>query len=408
MDVLSVLDVSVGRTYALTDPHPPTAREVVDVLRTARQAGGVGAAAPAPDARAHRPGARHGAAARPACRGRRLLRLADDVLHHATRRPTSRAPGCSCPPFTSTPTAWSTSCAPMPRSARRRWSEPPAPKENPRTSPDHTPDLTVVNVSLTGPERDYDTVSRSWTAPSGSCASGPPATSTPPAAWCAPGRAAADAIAVTGVREARAVGLYDGELDAIDSIKPARTTEVPVSDGHALGDVLQEWAIRHLQTELPGYLANARTVVLGGLNHARTTRLLREFTDNIEFADPLLRFDLPAKVAGDPLLGLAGDATALWPMHQLPGVVKSKIQAPGSGSAPRWPARPPGRRRRGGDVRRADRLRPGGPRRQDPDQLRDLRGAARPSWAAAASTWCWTASPQPFAVTVSPRPCSRR
>ena len=32
MDVLSVQDRSVGRTYALTDPHPPTAREVVDAF----------------------------------------------------------------------------------------------------------------------------------------------------------------------------------------------------------------------------------------------------------------------------------------------------------------------------------------------------------------------------------------
>ena len=32
MDELSVLDRSIGRTYALTDPQPPTAREVVDVF----------------------------------------------------------------------------------------------------------------------------------------------------------------------------------------------------------------------------------------------------------------------------------------------------------------------------------------------------------------------------------------
>jgi thioester reductase-like protein len=32
MDVLSVLEVAVGRTYALTDPHPPTARQVVDAF----------------------------------------------------------------------------------------------------------------------------------------------------------------------------------------------------------------------------------------------------------------------------------------------------------------------------------------------------------------------------------------
>ncbi len=32
MDVLSVHDGSAGRTYALTDPHPPTARQLVDVF----------------------------------------------------------------------------------------------------------------------------------------------------------------------------------------------------------------------------------------------------------------------------------------------------------------------------------------------------------------------------------------
>lgn len=37
MDALSVLDVSVGRTYALTDPDPPTVRQVVD--RFARHLG---------------------------------------------------------------------------------------------------------------------------------------------------------------------------------------------------------------------------------------------------------------------------------------------------------------------------------------------------------------------------------
>jgi predicted amino acid dehydrogenase len=195
--------------------------------------------------------------------------------------------------------------------------------------PTSSPDLTVVNVSLTGPERDYDSVvtflDRTFHLVRVGTSGDVDAARHLVSSW-AP---RADAIAVSGVREARAVGLYDGELDAIDSIKQA-TTEVPVSDGHALGDVLQEWAIRHLQTELPGYLSNARTVVLGGLNHARTTRLLREFTDNIEFADPLLRFDLPAKVAGNPLLGLAV-AAVLWPTHLLPGVVKSQIQAPGTG-----------------------------------------------------------------------------
>ncbi|MGZ5409403.1 MAG: dehydrogenase, partial [Aeromicrobium sp.] len=136
------------------------------------------------------------------------------------------------------------------------------------------------------------------------------------------------AIAVTGIREARAAGLYDGELEAIDQVKRA-TTAVPVTDGHELRDVLQEWAIRHVQTEMPGFFNNARTVVLGGLNHDRTTRILREYTSNLEFADPLLRYDLPAKLDSMPVLGLAANV-GLWPIRKLPGSVKSVINAPGS------------------------------------------------------------------------------
>ena len=139
----------------------------------------------------------------------------------------------------------------------------------------------------------------------------------------------ASAIAVTGIREARAAGLYDGELEAIGRVMRA-TDKVPVADGHALRDVLQEWAIRHVQVEMPGFFNNARTVVLGGLNHARTTRILREYTQNLEFADPLLRFDVPGRLNSNPVLGLAA-AAGLWPVRQLPAALKSQIKAPGQG-----------------------------------------------------------------------------
>ncbi len=137
----------------------------------------------------------------------------------------------------------------------------------------------------------------------------------------------ADAIAVTGIREARAAGLYDGDLAELERVRTA-TTAVPVTDGHELLDVLQEWAIRHVQTEMPGFFNNARTVVLGGMNHARTTRILREFTHNLEFADPLLRLDLPAKANSNPALGL-GAQLAMWPLRLLPTRLKSEVKAPG-------------------------------------------------------------------------------
>jgi predicted amino acid dehydrogenase len=187
--------------------------------------------------------------------------------------------------------------------------------------------LLVVNVSLTGPDQDYDEhvaflqhdfrIVRMGT--SGDVA----------AAEALVHKWADDAaaIAVTGIREARAAGLYDGELKAIERVMRATTT-VPVTNGHPLRDVLQEWAIRHVQTEMPGYFTNARTVVLGGMNHDRTIRILREFTQNLEFSDPLLRWNLPAKLNANPLLGLAA-SIGLWPIRRMPGLVQSQIKAPG-------------------------------------------------------------------------------
>jgi predicted amino acid dehydrogenase len=191
-----------------------------------------------------------------------------------------------------------------------------------------TKPLLVVNVSLTGPDRDYDetvtflgrSIRLVRIGTSGDVASAEDAVGE----W----EHLADAIAVTGIREARAAGLYDGELEAVDRVKRA-TTLVPVTDGHSLRGVLQEWAIRHVQDEMPGYFTNARTLVLGGLNHHKTVRILREFTANLEFADPLLRWDVPSRVDANPLLGLAAKAT-MWPVRRLPGQVQSRIKAPGS------------------------------------------------------------------------------
>ncbi|MBJ7356476.1 dehydrogenase [Nocardioides sp.] len=92
---------------------------------------------------------------------------------------------------------------------------------------------------------------------------------------------------------------------------------VPLTDGRALAPVLQEWAVRHVQTEMPGLFNNARTVVIGA-HHRGTTRILKEFTGNVEFADPLLRLDLPA---------LAEHALA-WPFALVPPGLRSALAAP--------------------------------------------------------------------------------
>jgi predicted amino acid dehydrogenase len=123
------------------------------------------------------------------------------------------------------------------------------------------------------------------------------------------------------------LGLYEGEADGIEQVRGA-AGEVPVLDGHRLHDVLQEWAIRQVDQEMKGFFSNARTVVLGGINHDRTTRVLREHTQNLQFADPLLRLDIPATLDANPVLGLAAKAISA-PLRLVPRSVTTSITTPG-------------------------------------------------------------------------------
>jgi len=175
--------------------------------------------------------------------------------------------------------------------------------------------IQVVNLSLDGAEGEYDEevtflghrfhIVRIGTDGDGHAAAQLARTWS---AGCA-------AIALTGVPEAEAE-------------KIRATATVPVTNGRELHDILQEWAIRHVESTMPGYFANARTVVLGG-RHDRTTRILRDYTDNVEYADLLMRLGAPAAVHANPLFGLAADI-GLWPYrHLLARPVKEQIEAPG-------------------------------------------------------------------------------
>ena len=136
----------------------------------------------------------------------------------------------------------------------------------------------------------------------------------------------ADAIAVTGIREARAAGVFDGDVHEIRRV--LRTTgRVPVLDGSMLADVLQEWAIRQVQAQMPGYFANARTVVLGGSNHNRTAKVLREFTQNIDYLDVTKRTDVPLALASNRVLSPAAKlGMASWRLT--PDLIKDRAEAP--------------------------------------------------------------------------------
>ncbi|MEI2775595.1 MAG: dehydrogenase [Tetrasphaera sp.] len=135
----------------------------------------------------------------------------------------------------------------------------------------------------------------------------------------------ADAIAVTGGREAAAVGLFHGDLAEVRKV--ARTTKrVPIQNGRMLADVLQEWAIRHVQAEMPGYFNNARVVVVGdGMRH--TAEVLREFTHNIDFTDPMLRTDVPVALSTIPVASRVVEL-GMRSWRSTPEFVKEQAHAP--------------------------------------------------------------------------------
>ena len=136
----------------------------------------------------------------------------------------------------------------------------------------------------------------------------------------------ADAIAVSGIREARAAGHFAGRIEDLQRIKGA-TTRVPVRDDSLLTDILQEWAIRRVEAEMPGYFANARVVVVGGTTRERTIAVLREFTDNIIFDEPGHDLVLPGQVKTNPVTATAaGIGEFAW--RQIPGFVKDQVAGP--------------------------------------------------------------------------------
>lgn len=137
----------------------------------------------------------------------------------------------------------------------------------------------------------------------------------------------ADAIAVTGAHEAASAGLFEGDLDAVERVK-GTTSRVPVTDGHMLADVLQEWAIRQVQNDQKGYFNNARTLVLGSGNHELTVKVLREFTPNIDFADPGQRLDVPSVFKGNPVLAKAAEL-GMFTVGLVPKPIKDAASIPG-------------------------------------------------------------------------------
>ncbi|MGC3999477.1 MAG: dehydrogenase [Anaeromyxobacter sp.] len=129
-----------------------------------------------------------------------------------------------------------------------------------------------------------------------------------------------DAIGLGRVSDHQLVGAHRLE-DSTTAALEAAVSEVPVTTGARLRSVLDEWALRHIQSQERQYFTNARVLFLSGLDDYRIAQVLAEYTGNMRFADPLLQLGVPKLLGSlselETYAGLTARAQRYLPRPQL-------------------------------------------------------------------------------------------
>jgi len=100
----------------------------------------------------------------------------------------------------------------------------------------------------------------------------------------------ADAIGLGLVPESAGVGgraLSDAEKRRLAA------SRVPLTTGERLGEIFLEWALRRTQAGLGHYFDNAKVLFFSGLAQHKLAMAMAEFSQNLQFADPLRQLGLP-------------------------------------------------------------------------------------------------------------------
>ena len=81
--------------------------------------------------------------------------------------------------------------------------------------------------------------------------------------------------------------------DEESTLLTSAVTRVAVTTGGRLNEILQEWALRHVQHKLGNYFSNAKVLFFSGMRSYKLAAGMAEYTQNLQFADPLLQFGAP-------------------------------------------------------------------------------------------------------------------
>jgi len=132
----------------------------------------------------------------------------------------------------------------------------------------------------------------------------------------------ADAIGL-GVEKDSFIGSRSYSEEDVARLKSV-VTRIPITTGGRLADILQEWAVRHVQSTLGSYFNNANVLFFSGMSNLKLAQTMHEYTQNVSFADPLLQLGVPKLLTSLEQLQLytAGAHHVLdW---TLPGVMSSE------------------------------------------------------------------------------------
>ena len=115
----------------------------------------------------------------------------------------------------------------------------------------------------------------------------------------------ADAIGLGLVKDSNRIGARDA-VEQDGARLQGVATHVPVTTGARLGEIFLEWAVRHTQIELAHYFNNAKVLFFSGLANQRLAMSMAEYTENMQFADPLLQLGVPKLLTSLDALDLYG------------------------------------------------------------------------------------------------------
>jgi predicted amino acid dehydrogenase len=93
--------------------------------------------------------------------------------------------------------------------------------------------------------------------------------------------------------------------EARDAARLRRAADgVAVTTGARLGDIFLEWAVRHTQIKLGSFFNCARVLFFSGATHRKLAAAMAEYTDNLQFADPVLQLAVPKLLTSTEALDL--------------------------------------------------------------------------------------------------------